>query len=40
MGQSTLVKVHWLLASQFGLDPLRFIRSLRSESGTALAAEH
>lgn len=25
----TLVKLHWLLASQFGLDPLRFIRSMR-----------
>jgi hypothetical protein len=24
-----LVKLHWLTASQFGLDPLRFIRSVR-----------
>lgn len=29
MGKSTLVKLHWLLASQFGLDPLHFLRSLR-----------
>ena len=29
MDKTTLIKVHWLLASQFGLDPLRFIRSLR-----------
>ena len=25
----TLIKLHWLLASQFGLDPQRFLRSLR-----------
>lgn len=24
-----LVKLHWVLSSQFGLDPLRFLRSLR-----------
>ena len=24
-----LIKVHWLLSSQFGLDPQRFLRSLR-----------
>jgi hypothetical protein len=24
-----LVKLHWLMASQFGLDPIRFIRSIR-----------
>jgi len=28
MDKSTLIKLHWFLASQFGLDPLRFIRSL------------
>lgn len=30
MLKSTLVKFHWFLARQFGLDPLRFIRSLRN----------
>jgi len=29
MGKSTLIELHWFLASQFGLDPLRFILSLR-----------
>lgn len=27
--KSTLIKLHWLLSSQFGLDPQRFLRSLR-----------
>jgi hypothetical protein len=27
--KSLLIKTHWLLSSQFGLDPLRFLRSLR-----------
>lgn len=26
----TLIKLHWLLSSQFGLDPRIFLRSLRS----------
>lgn len=25
----TLIKLHWLFSSQFGLDPQRFLRSLR-----------
>lgn len=29
MGKSTLIKLHWMLASQFGMDPVRFLRSLR-----------
>jgi len=28
MGKSTVIKLHWFIASQLGLDPLRFIRSL------------
>ncbi len=27
--KATLIKLHWLLSSQFGLDPQRFLRSLR-----------
>ncbi len=27
--KATLIKLYWLFASQFGLDPLRFLRSLR-----------
>lgn len=27
--KNTLIKFHWLLSGQFGLDPLRFIRSMR-----------
>ncbi|MFO1422291.1 MAG: DUF268 domain-containing protein [Candidatus Competibacteraceae bacterium] len=27
--KNTLIKFYWLLSSQFGLDPLRFIRSIR-----------
>ncbi len=30
-----LVKLHWLMASQFGLDPLRFVRSMRGLSAFA-----
>lgn len=29
MDKSTLIKLHWLLVSQFGLDPVRFIHSMR-----------
>lgn len=28
--RSTLIKLHWLLSSQFGFDPVHFLRSLRS----------
>ncbi len=27
--KATLIKLHWILSSQFGLDPQRFLRSLR-----------
>lgn len=27
--KNTLIKLHWLLSSQFGIDPLRLLRSLR-----------
>lgn len=27
--KATFIKLHWLLSSQFGLDPQRFLRSLR-----------
>lgn len=27
--RSSLIKLHWVLASQFGIDPLRLMRSLR-----------
>lgn len=27
--KTTLIKLHWLLASQFGVDPQRFLRALR-----------
>lgn len=27
--KATLIKIHWILSSQFGIDPLRFVRSVR-----------